>query len=289
MAASRYARWAEEGEAALVPRNTAERDRDRLLYSTAFRRLGGVTQVAVAGEVALLHNRLTHSLKVAQVARKIGATIRFHCDQHDKVAKACRKFGGASKGDRRREISPVDVWTLEAAGMAHDLGHPPFGHIAEQALQQLLSDDPNALRNKGRDRASLVDPEIPEGYHLPDSFEGNAQSFRVVTRLSFGRYAKELHDEVGLNLSKATLSAMQKYPWLHAQRPPGIDAVKMKWGAYNSERVLLEWAMKGVNPKDGRPRTDGGREYRTVEAQAMDWADDITYAIHDLEIGRAHV
>lgn len=225
---------------------------------------------------------MTHSLKVGQVARKIGATVLWHCEQEDEVARACRRFGGANDHDKSEQAPPVDVWALEAAGMAHDLGHPPFGHIAEQALQQLLGDDPNKVHGKGPHRASLVAPEIPGGYHLPDSFEGNAQSFRVVTRLSFGRYAADESSEVGLNLSKATLSAMQKYPWLHSRRPTGVDAVKMKWGAYNSEQDLLEWAMEGVNTEP-RIRVDGRHEYRTVEAQAMDWADDITYAVHDLE------
>src|SRR4051812_36312420 len=113
-------------------RTPFQRDRDRILYSTAFQRLVGVTQVVSAQESTVLHNRLTHCLEVAQIARRMAE--RF-------IAKnaTIAKF-----------ISP-DV--VEAAALAHDLGHPPFGHVAEMALDRLVFD---------------------EGKGLPDGFEGNA-------------------------------------------------------------------------------------------------------------------
>ncbi|MBC8091240.1 MAG: HD domain-containing protein, partial [Pseudonocardia sp.] len=134
-------------------------DRDRIAASPFFARLAGVTQVvSPAGTGLLVHNRLTHSLAVAQVARAI----------------AERSGVGA------------DPDVVEAAALAHDLGHPPFGHLGEQVLDRL------ALEQLG----------------LPDGFEGNAQSFRIVTTI-------DLHGPggTGLDLTAAVRAAILKYPW----------------------------------------------------------------------------
>ncbi|WP_375404852.1 deoxyguanosinetriphosphate triphosphohydrolase family protein [uncultured Amnibacterium sp.] len=261
--------YAEDAE--LVWRSEAERDADRLLYSTAFRRLDGVTQVASAGEVALLHNRLTHSLKVGQVGRKIAASINFQANKSEPVRQAIRKFTGVPFNADRREA--IDPWVLEAAGMAHDLGHPPFGHIAEQVLQKALGKTPN--------QNELL--PVPEGFSLDDSFEGNAQSLRIVTRLAFGRLSGVLQSGAGLNLTRATTSAVLKYPWRRNARPSEVDLRKEKWGAYDSEADVLEWATDAIDDSVRRERPDGSLEWRSVTAQAMDWADDITYAVHDVE------
>lgn len=216
-------------------RTAGQHDRDRILYSSAFRRLSGITQVASPTELFPVHNRLIHSLKVAQVGRSL----------------AQRLLDQPRFSDSIRQIGGLDPDVVEAAALAHDLGHPPFGHVAEDALDQMLIDGGSA-----------------DG--LPDGYNGNAQSFRIVTTLAV-RYAAARDSEIaGLNLSRATLNAILKYPWL--RETDGHRA--RKWGAYASEADDFAWARAGACPV-----LDG----KTVEAALMDWADDITYAVHDVE------
>jgi dGTPase len=207
-------------------RAVAERDRDRILYCSAFRRLGSVTQVVAVSETQLFHNRLTHSLKVAQIGRRLAQKLK-----RDTSDEALFKAGG------------LDEDVVEAAGLAHDLGHPPFGHIAESELQK-------CLENTGI-----------------DSFEGNAQSFRIVSKFAF-RTLKE--DEQALNLSRATLNAILKYPWHKGAHPE--PTLSNKWGAYRSESADFSFARDGRDDK-----------VPSVEAGLMDWADDIAFAVHDVE------
>ncbi len=140
------------------------------------------------------------------------------------------------------EAGGIDPDVAEAAALAHDLGHSPFGHIVEEVLDEL------AVENK-----------VLEG------FNGNAQSFRIVTKLAVR------HEQIeGLNLTRATLDAILKYPWFRQTGGGG----KAKWGAYRSEEQEFQWA---------RARHQSGDERKSVEAEIMDWADDIAYAIHDVE------
>jgi len=199
------------------PRSPFERDRDRLLYAPQLRRLAAVTQVVGSHETHLFHNRLTHTLKVAQFGRRVA----------ERLAAANPPF----------EIDPTVV---ESAGLAHDIGHPPFGHIAEEKLDQLL---------------------VKNG--VPDGFEGNAQSMRIVARLSV-----RPNGTLGLNLTRATIQALTKYPWERAT----TGSHHRKYGAYASEHDIFAWSREGV-PAD----------QRTPEAYVMDWADDVAYALHDLE------
>lgn len=212
-------------------RTPFERDRDRILYSSSFRRLAGVAQIAAVREHHLLHNRLTHSLKVAQVGRRIAQ--RLLLDDFD-----------AGLGEDCKASFP-DI--VEAAGLAHDIGHPPFGHIAEEVLAQKMS---------------------PYG-----GFEGNAQSFRVVTKLA-------VHEGVdyGLDLTSATLDAILKYPrfkdeasWVQLSTPWLSRARGTKWGAYRSEQEDFQHARNGAKPGE-----------RSTAAILMDWADDVSYVTHDL-------
>lgn len=145
-----------------------------------------------------------------------------------------------------RSVGWIDPDVVEAACLAHDIGHPPFGHIAEQELQTSLS-------------AAGA-----------DSFEGNAQSFRIVTKLAIVGIANSEY-LTGLNLTRATLRAILKYPWLYNE-PSAAPKSSTKWGAYHSEASEMTFALKGSAPNQ-----------RSVEAQIMDWADDITYAVHDIE------
>ncbi|MEM8720672.1 MAG: dGTP triphosphohydrolase [Cyanobacteria bacterium P01_G01_bin.39] len=204
-------------------RQSFQIDRDRILYSSAFRRLAQITQVLTAQEGHVFHNRLTHSLKVGQVARRLAERL---LAEQTEVAVA---------------IGGLDPDVVEAAALAHDLGHPPFGHTAEEELDACAT------------KAGLT-----------DGFEGNAQSFRILTRLAIHRI-----DYYGLNLTRATLNAVLKYPWTRS----GDRNSKRhrKYSVYDLDRQAFAFA-----------RPEAG-DYQTVEASIMDFADDITYSVHDLE------
>jgi dGTPase len=202
-------------------RSPSRKDKDRIIYTSAFRRLAEVTQVASPSDAHVFHNRLTHSLQVAQVGRSLAEKLREN-------EEACEVIGG------------IDPDTVEAACLAHDLGHPPFGHTAEEELNKLHG---------------------PQG----GGFEGNAQSFRIVTKLAF-----KSTKHSGLDLTAGTLAAILKYPWLRGQNKKKPH----KWGAYKTEREDFEFARKVCPP---------ARLARSPEAALMDWADDVTYSVHDLE------
>jgi dGTPase len=193
--------------------------------------LAEVTQVVAAERGHVFHNRLTHSIKVGQLARRMA----------EKLLREQPEESAALGG--------LDPDVAEAAGLAHDLGHPPFGHIAEERLHHLV-------QKKG---------------HLKDGFEGNAQSFRIVAKLAVSDALPKSGTKTidGLNLTRATLNAILKYPWLHNKNPKK----KNKWGAYQSEQELFSW-VRNRQPFEGFAKS--------IEAELMDWADDITFAIHDL-------
>ena len=214
-------------------RSEARRDRDRIIYSVEFQRLVGVTQVVSPTERFPVHNRLTHSLKVSQVGRSIAEQL-IHRYENTGI---------------RQHLDP-DV--VDAACLAHDLGHPPFGHNTERELDSLLRE-----------------AEAPDSA-IEDGFEGNAQSFRVVTKTAI-RY-QEIDRKPGLNLTAASLNAILKYPW--GQRENGSR--RRKWGYYQTERPDFEFARRecGFSLDSERP---------SLEASIMNLADDISYAVHDVE------
>ena len=229
--------------------------------------------------MVLFHNRLTHSLKVAQVGMSLADQIRYLASS-PAINTIVKAYGDG-----------IDSRVVRAAGLAHDLGHPPFGHIAERELQKILDPRSPAERERAPERA----------FRLDDSFEGNAQTFRILTKLAFREPEGSDGTSAALDLTRATLRAVLKYPWLknrdelpHEMSSPGdqatIDAYEFladkrekKWGAYESERVIFEWARGDPETRLVDLHGELRLEYRTIEAQAMDWADDITYAVHDVE------
>lgn len=207
-------RWVDEPNKG-VDRTEFARDRARVMHSSALRRLAVKTQVMTAGQDDFPRNRLTHSLECAQVGRELGASL------------------GA------------DPDLVDAACLSHDLGHPPFGHNGEDALNELAKDI--------------------------GGFEGNAQSFRLLTRLepkAFSSASGPRPDAgIGLNLTRAALDAASKYPW--ARQPD-----QKKFGVYDDDVDVFEWM------RAGRKGTE-----TCFEAQVMDWSDDVSYSVHDIEDG----
>lgn len=208
-------RWALEPPKS-QSRTAFERDRARLVHSSALRRLGAKTQILIAGSDDFARTRLTHTLEVAQIGRQIG--VMLGCDP-DVVDCAC---------------------------LAHDLGHPPFGHNGERALAKIATDI--------------------------GGFEGNAQTMRLLTRLEPKVFRADGRS-AGVNLTRAALDAAVKYPWTLGEAQQHDKGERtLKYCVYPDDEEVFKWLKQGAPSKQ-----------TPMECQVMDLSDDIAYSVHDVE------
>ncbi|MFN8509944.1 MAG: dNTP triphosphohydrolase [Deinococcaceae bacterium] len=200
-------------------RNAYERDRARIIHSSAFRRLQGKSQIFTPGWAGSLRTRVTHAMEVAQIARSIATNAG---------------LPGA---------------LAEAAALAHDLGHPPFGHNGEEALNRCMQ--------------------------TYGGFEGNAQTFRILTRLE-PMYVRCC----GMNLTRSTLLGALKYP-------TQFDAQSSKF-IYTEDALAYEaWLYQNTHFHFQRLNDNENPAPQSIICQIMDWADDVAYSVHDLDDGLA--
>ncbi|MFD2875374.1 deoxyguanosinetriphosphate triphosphohydrolase family protein [Paenibacillus rhizoplanae] len=230
-----------------------ERDYSRLIHSPTFRRLQGKSQVFGAGTGDYYRTRLTHSLEVAQIAREAAKSL-------------LRSYPEVETGAAENPGLVIDPEVVECAAIAHDFGHPPFGHKGEEVLDNLLEKlvtrktvEAVAKSGAGPVQQQTIHESMKRKY---EHFEGNAHNFRLIM------FLEKRENIDGLNLSDAVLLGINKYPFSRDGAEEGDVSARM-----------------GVYPRDPRPVGNSGRQKKTLEAQLMDLCDDIAYSAHDLEDG----
>ncbi|WP_371373165.1 anti-phage deoxyguanosine triphosphatase [Thalassotalea aquiviva] len=234
-------------------RSPFQRDRARILHSAAFRRLQSKTQVMGVGMSDFYRTRLTHSLEAAQIGSGISAQLR------SKYPKQCQ------------QLLPQEDSLIESLCLAHDIGHPPFGHGGEVALNYMM--------------------------HKFGGFEGNGQTFRIVTQLE--RYT----EHYGMNLSRRTLLGLIKYPQFidrlsnhEPSEPVNFRQLKASdWqppkGLYLDDSTAFHWVLEPLCDSDKelfqtikqKKNTHHKTQFKSLDCSIMELADDIAYGIHDME------
>ena len=215
-------------------RNPFQIDRDRVVFSPTFRRLQSKTQVFQSGEYDFYRTRLTHTIEVAHIARSITDYLNDNSPEFTSDFK-------------------IDTDLVEAVGLAHDLGHPPFGHIGERKLNELM--------------------------HLHGGFEGNAQTLRILTELIYQRGDQP----VGMKSTRAFLDGVLKYKRLYGEATTGQGAAKQypdHHFIYDHQKSIRAFVFSGAEIPH-----EGINQIKSIECQIMDWADDTAYSLHDIVDG----
>ncbi|MGX2955491.1 anti-phage deoxyguanosine triphosphatase [Ursidibacter sp. B-7004-1] len=250
-------------------RSPFQRDRGRILHSEAFRCLQAKTQIHAVGEDDFYRTRLTHSLEVAQ----IGSSLRAKLNEDKAGFQAvCSLQKFANLGQDLTALLPSRS-LIESLCFAHDIGHPPFGHGGEMALNY-------KMRELG-------------------GFEGNAQSFRIVTQL------EPYTENAGMNLTRRTLLGIIKYPALLSQTSPrdpkiipesryiNLHQIKTSKGLFDDDQRFFDWVLAPLSEQDrilfttvvpnSNPQLPNTTRYKSLDCSIMELADDIAYGVHDLE------
>ena len=252
-------------------RSEYERDFSRLVHCSSFRRLQGKTQVLGLGDSDFYRTRLTHSMEVAQVGAAIADHMRFRLQKRQEIFAKGDVAGAPSRHTISRLLPSTHL--MSAIGLAHDLGHPPFGHGGESALNY-------CMRQYG-------------------GFEGNGQTLRILSRL-------ESYDVgYGLNPTRRLLLGVLKYPVSYSQavamqniQYPDVEGLpwlikkkecKPPKCYLDSEEDVVQWIFEGLSVTDrhifAHPPVKNNKiqYYKSLDASIMELADDICYSVHDLE------
>lgn len=212
-------------------RTPFEQDRDRIIYSPAFRRLQSKTQVFLSGEFDFYRTRLTHSIEVSQ----IGRSIVNHLNR---------------TSEDLRDDFHIDQDLVESVCLAHDIGHPSFGHAGERVLNEMMFE--------------------------AGGFEGNAQNLRILVDLFY----RDKAEWRGMNPTRAFLDGMLKYKALFCQ-----SKAKKNHFLYDFQQDILQFVSPGESFVDVLVTEDALNSFKSLECRIMDWADDIAYSVHDLDDG----
>lgn len=251
------------------------RDRARILHSAAFRCLQAKTQIHAVGENDFFRTRLTHSLEVAQIGSSLTSQLKF-AESFTALSTQLKQ----DKHELQRQLKPLlpSSDLIETLCFAHDIGHPPFGHGGETALNGMM-------RNYG-------------------GFEGNAQTFRIITKL------EPYTPDAGMNLTRRTMLGLVKYPAILDEASPQYSALPLPshtdshnlrsvdWrpskGLYRDDLAMMNWLLEPLNEADrclftsftkarSKPDEFLKTRFKSLDCSIMELADDIAYGVHDLE------
>ena len=233
-------RFPESSPAENEYRNAFQIERDRIIFSYPFRRLQSKTQVFQSGEYDFYRTRLTHSIEVAKIGRSICEYLR-------------------ARSEHLSDTFYIDADLTEAVGLAHDLGHPPFGHIGERKLNELMA---------------------PHG-----GFEGNAQTLRILTELIYERPGRTQ----GIAPTRAFLDGVLKYKALHSEciqhGPVGAPIYPENHFIYDQQRTWRDTVFGGASIPQMLNTPQALNNFKSIECQIMDWADDTAYSLNDIVDG----